>query len=87
MRHITIGIIGVLLFSGCQTEKQPPDLSRSSSYTVKIPQSSSAQVIDPQTAAMLKRHSIQYGAQPSVTEDIQVSAPGEKTPPDKITTW
>ena len=71
MKNITIGIIVLLLLSGCQTEKKPSEMSRESSYTVRIPESSSAQVIDPQTAAMLKLHSIQYGAQPSVTEEAK----------------
>ncbi len=74
MRHVVIGIIGILLFSGCQPEKKPPALTRNSAYTVRVPESSSAQVIDPATAEILKRHSLDYGVKPSGRVEEQASA-------------
>jgi len=77
MRHIFIGIVVLLFFSGCQPEPKPPVMSRESGYTVRIPETSSAQVIDAETAAMLKRHSIPSGAPPRITEEAKASAPVE----------
>jgi general secretion pathway protein D len=84
MRKILIGMIGLMLLSGCQVEKPPADLSRESSgYKVTIPETSSARVIDPETAAILKRHSIPYEAKPVVTEP-DIAPDDSEIPPDAI---